>query len=101
MYPAAPDRVRSGAVHPPDPPPKDEGPADPPANPMAGCLLVWLSLLSGFTGVVAACFGRGGLAVGALLVAVVLWRFAGRPDPRFYAEFAARYGVGDDPDKRA
>lgn len=63
--------------------------------------MVWLSLLSAFTAVVAACFGRGGFAVGALLVAVALWRLTGRPDPRLYAEFAARYGGGDDPDKRA
>jgi hypothetical protein len=50
---------------------------------------------------VAACFGRGGLAGGALLLALALWRLKGRPDPRLYAEFAARYGVDDDPDQRA
>lgn len=84
-----------------DPAPKDEGSADPPGNPRLGCLLAWLSLLSGVTGGVAACFGRGWLAGGALLLALALWRLKGRPDPRLYAEFAERYGVGDDPTRRA
>jgi len=86
----------STPVDPHDPSPKDEG-----STPLKGCLLVWLSLLSGVAGVVAACFGRGWLAGGALLLALALWRLKGRPDPRLYAEFAARYGVDDDPDQRA
>lgn len=70
-----------------------QGPGDRFANPLVGCLAVWLSVLSCVAAVVLAYLGRWGLAGGAFVLAVVLWLIKGKVDPRLMAEFSELYGV--------
>ena len=78
-----------------------QGPNRQDANPLAGCLAVWLSMLCCVGAIVSGYFGRWLLAGGAFAVALLLWFLKGKPDPGLMAEYSERYGVdrsGDESD---